>query len=129
MQSPNLPGTPTGRHPREATLMKRRWGVEVMGISRTSGGYMLEFRFKVLDAHLAAPLFDHKIRPYLLDPRTGAKMIVPSPEKVGELRSVNTPEAGRNYWMIFANPGGVIKPGTLVDVIVGDFRADGLIVN
>ena len=55
--------------------------------------------------------------------------MVPSPEKVGQLRNVNTPEAGRQYWVLFANPGQMIKPGTQVDVLIGDFRASGLTVN
>jgi hypothetical protein len=127
--APHSSLTPAGRHPREAALMKRRWGVEVLGVQQASGGYMLEFRFRVLDAKLAASLFDRKIRPQLIDSATGARVIVPSPEKVGELRNVNPPEAGRNYWIMFANPGKFISPGRKVSVVIGDFRADGLIVN
>lgn len=126
---PHAPHTPAGRHPREATLMKRRWGVELLGLRQASGGYMLEFRFKVLDAKLAASLFNTKIKPQLIDSETGATVIVPSPLKVGELRSLNPPEAGRNYWIMFANPGKVIQPGSKVSVVIGEFRADGLIVN
>ena len=34
-----------------------KWGVQIVGLPTTSGGYMLDFRFRVLDAKKAAPLF------------------------------------------------------------------------
>jgi hypothetical protein len=30
--------------------------------------------------------------------------------------------------MFFANPGGYVKPGRRVSVVIGDFRADGIVV-
>src|SRR4051812_31229672 len=48
------------QHPREHTLIKRRWGIELMGVQLTSGDYMLEFRYKVLDAKKAKPIFERK---------------------------------------------------------------------
>jgi|SRR4051794_9742361 hypothetical protein len=119
----------TSRSSRVATLTKRKWGVEVLGVHLTAAGYMMQFNYKVLDPKKAASLFDRRIKPYLVDTNTGAKFLVPSPEKVGQLRNVNTPEAGRIYWVLFANPGQMIKPGTQVDVVIGDFRASGLSVN
>jgi hypothetical protein len=49
-------------------------------------------------------------------------------EKVGELRQTATPELGREYWMVFANRGKLVKPGQRVDVMIGPFRAEGLTV-
>jgi hypothetical protein len=119
----------TAHSSRSATLTKRKWGVEILGVHLTAAGYMLQFNYKVLDPKKANPLFDRRTKPYLLDTKTGAKFLVPSPEKVGQLRNVNTPEAGRNYWVLFANPAKMIKPGTQVDVVIGDFQATGLVVN
>jgi hypothetical protein len=118
----------TNRSSRFATLTKRKWGIEVFGVHLTAAGYMLQFDYKVLDAKKAEALFDRRIKPYLLDTKTGAKFLVPAPEKVGQLRNVNTPEAGRTYWVLFANPAKMIKAGTQVDVVIGDFRAAGLTV-
>jgi len=58
----------------------------------------------------------------------GSRLTVPTMEKIGMLRQTATPEAGREYWMVFANPGKLVKPGQRVDVVVGAFRASSLTV-
>jgi len=116
------------RHPRWKTFLKRTWGVEVMNVRQTAAGYMLEFRYKVLDAEKAKPLFERRTRPVLIHAETGAKLIVPTPAKTGALRNSNLPLAGRTYWMFFANPGKLVKPGEHVSIEIGEFRVDGLIV-
>ena len=111
-----------------AESLRERWGIEVVAIRESAAGYMLDFRYRVLDPAKAAPLFERKIKPYLIDEATGAKFQVPVPPKTGALRTTYPPKAGRTYFMFFANPGKYIKPGSRVTVVVGDFRADGLIV-
>jgi len=115
-------------HPREKTFIKRTWGVEVMDVRRTAAGYMLEFRYRVLDAEKARPLFERRTKPVLTHAETGAKLIVPTPAKTGALRNSNTPLVGRTYWMFFANPGKLVKPGQHVSIEIGAFRVDGLVV-
>jgi hypothetical protein len=112
-----------------ATQLKREWGIEVLDVHQTSAGYMLQFRYRVLDPKAAKPLFDRKTKPYLVDVTTGAKVIVPSPEKIGQLRNVNQPEAGRIYWVMFANPAKMIQKGSPVSVHIGDFDSATLIVD
>jgi hypothetical protein len=112
-----------------ATPVKRQWGIEVLDLHQTSAGYMLQFRYRVLDPKAAMPLFDRKTKPYLIDITTGAKVVVPSPEKVGALRNLNPPETGRIYWMLFANPAKMIKKGSPVSVHIGDFDSGTLIVD
>jgi hypothetical protein len=116
------------RHPREKTFLKRKWGVEVMHVRQTAAGYMLEFRYRVLDPEKAKPLFERQTKPMLIHAETGAQLIVPTPAKTGALRNSNPPIAGRIYWMFFANPGKLVQPGHHVSVEIGEFRADGLIV-
>lgn len=116
------------RHPREKTFLKRRWGVEVMSVRQTAAGYMLEFRYRVLDAEKAKPLFERKTKPVLTHAESGARLIVPTPAKTGALRNSNPPLAGHTYWMFFANPGRLVKPGEHVNVEIGEFHADGLVV-
>jgi hypothetical protein len=115
-------------HPREKTYMKRQWGVEVMFVRQTAAGYMLEFRYRVLDPEKAKPLFERRAKPTLTHSESGARLIVPTPPTTGALRNSNPPVAGRIYWMFFANPGKLVKPGEHVSVEIGQFRADGLIV-
>jgi len=116
------------RHPREKTFLKRQWGVEVLDVRQTAAGHMLEFRYRVLDAEKAKPLFERRTKPVLTHAETGAQLIVPTPAKTGALRNSNPPIAGRTYWMFFGNPGKLVQPGHHVSVEIGEFRADGLVV-
>jgi len=115
-------------HPRENTFMKRQWGVEPIYVRQTAAGYMLEFRYKVLDAEKAKPLFERRTKPALTHVESGAKLIVPTPPKTGALRNSNLPLAGRVYWMYFANPGQLVKPGDHVNIEIGEFRLEGAVV-
>jgi len=108
--------------------MEERWGIQISGIRLTSGGFMLDFRYRVIDAEKAAPLFDRATKPHLIHQETGAKFMVPNPPKTGPLRTSNEPQQGRVYWMFFGNPGRYVKPGDKVTVVIGDFRAENLIV-
>jgi hypothetical protein len=116
------------RHTREWTYLKRQWGVEVMFVREAAAGYMLEFRYRVLDAEKAKPLFERRTKPMLTHAESGATLIVPTPPTTGALRNSNPPIAGRVYWMFFANPGKLVKPGQHVSVRIGEFLADGLVV-
>lgn len=125
------PAEPTAAkkpHPREKTLLKRRWGTEVVGVRRTAAGTMLEFRYRVIDEEKAKPLFARLTKPVLVHEASGAELPVPRPAKTGPLRNSDPPVQGRTYWMFFTNPGGLVKPGETVSVVIGDFRADGLVV-
>lgn len=117
----------TGDPPSEAGI-EERWGVKVLSIRHSAGGYMLDFRYRVLDPEKALPLFDRKIKPHLVDEATGAVFAVPEPPKVGALRSTRKPQPGKNYFVMFANPGGYVKKNSKVSVVIGDFRAENLVV-
>lgn len=114
---------------RESLYYKRNWGVEIIGVKPVSSGYMLEFRYRVLDPDKVKLLNDRKSKAYLRDEASGTVLAVPAMENVGELRSGSKPELNRIYFMIFGNPGKLVKSGSRVAVIVGDFHVDGLIVD
>jgi hypothetical protein len=115
-------------HPRMKTYMKRQWGVEVLWIKETAGGYMLEYRYKVLDAEKAKPLFERQTKPVLIHEESGLRLAVPVPSKTGALRNSNLPQAGKTYWMFFSNPGGLVKAGDQVSIQIGDYLQQHLIV-
>jgi len=50
-------------------------------------------------------------------------------EQVGQLRQSADPEEGKSYWMAFSNKGLLVKRGDRVSVVIGQFRADGLVVD
>jgi|GEM_PF-3240638 len=108
-----------------------QWGVQVIGVNYTAGGFLLDFRFRVLDASKAEVLFDSRIKPYLKSEQSGTKLSVPTAAKIGALRtSKRGPniQDGKIYAMMFANPGYSVKPGQKVSVVVGDFSVEHLTV-
>ena len=113
---------------RNNTFLRRTWGVETLYVQENAGGYMLEYRYKVLDGKKAEPLFNRQIKPVLTHKKTGARLIVPTPAKTGALRNSNLPKTGKTYWMFFANPGNLVKPGDKVSIKIGKFEVKDLVV-
>jgi hypothetical protein len=109
--------------------LEQKWGIQVASLHLSANGYMVDFRYKVMDSQKAAALGDPKAKPYLLDQATGAKLVVPRSPKVGPLRqSAENLTAGKVYFALFSNPGKVVKTGSKVTVAIGDFKAENLVV-
>lgn len=104
------------------------WGVDNLLVQRTSSNNLIRFSYRVTDPVRAKMLNDRKATPLMFNPRTQAVLHVPVMEKVGPLRQSFTPEAGKDYWMAFSNKGNLVKAGDRVNVIIGSFHADGLLV-
>lgn len=105
------------------------WGVDSLNLKWTESGEVIRFSYRVLDAEKAKALNDKKSQPSLIDPQAGVSLVIPTMEKIGQLRQSSTPEAGRSYWMAFSNKGRHVKRGDHVDVVIGPFRAEGLVVD
>jgi len=106
--------------------IEEHWGVRILGVRLSAAGNMMDFRYHVVDPGKAAPLFIRGLQPVLQDEVSGAKFIVPAPPKTGPLRSTNVPQAGRNYFMFFANPARFVRPGNAVTITIGEFRVEHL---
>ena len=116
----------------EAQELADKWGVELLGMRLTTAGYMLDFRFRVMDADKALPLFDHRIKPHIVADRSNIKLPVPMSTKVGAFRPTNRGKnikADKTYYMIFGNPDRHVKAGEKVTVVIGDFKVEHLMVN
>src|SRR6516225_5056477 len=103
--------------------------MDSMAAKAVESGELIKFSYRVLDAEKARPLSDKTNEPLMFDPALKAKLVVPSLEEVGQLRQSSTPEAGKSYWMAFSNPGRVVKKGDHVDIVIGQFRAKGIVVD
>jgi len=114
--------------PRAEMYYEGVWGVGELRVKVAESGEMIRFNYRVLDPQKAAALNDKKAEPELIDPEAGVKLAVPQMEKIGKLRQSSTPKAGMTYWMAFANPTLVVKRGHRVDVVIGSFRANNLVV-
>jgi hypothetical protein len=113
------------------TDLAENWGIEVIGIKHAMTGYMLDFRFRVLDLNKALPLFDPRHHAYVETERSHIKLPVPIAEKIGSLRPTNRGQnikAGKTYYILFANPDSHVKPNEKVSVVIGDFKVEHLTV-
>ena len=104
------------------------WGVDKLRVKQAESGELIRFTWRVIDPERAKLLNDKKVQPMLIDPQAGVQLVVPTMEKVGQLRQSSTPEAGKSYWMAFSNTGRPVKRGDRVTVVIGQFRIDGLLV-
>lgn len=112
----------------ESIAMEERWGVQIIGMRMSGGGHMLDFRYRVIDPEKARPLFKRQTKPQLIDQASGRSLSVPNMPKIGPLRNSDIPRAGTNYWMFFGNTGNLVKAGSRVTVVIGEFRVQDLVV-
>lgn len=115
----------------ESRPPEETWGIKAMSLRPTFGGTMLDFRYKVVDADKARPLFDRKIKPYLFDPSSGAALGTVEDTKLGALRASarNPPVAGKKYYALFSNGHGTVKRGSKVTVVLGDCKLENVVVD
>jgi hypothetical protein len=113
---------------RQALMLRRLWGIDEVHVRYTASGAVVRFSYRVVDVNKARVLNDKNVEPYLLVKKNGAKFQVPSAEKVGKLRQTPPPENGREYWMVFTNVRRTLVPGDHVEIVIGNFRADELVV-
>jgi hypothetical protein len=126
VHTPYRPGRFAGR---AGTYYRLVWGIEGLSVKSAEAGEVIRFTYQVLDPKKAKTLNDKRLEPSLIDERAHVKLVVPQMDKVGKLRQAVPPEAGKQYWMLFSNKGGYVKRGDRVSVVIGSFRADGLVVD
>jgi len=126
--APLQPAARTLRSERAAMMYRRLWGIEDITLRAAASGSVIRFSYRVVDADKAKILNDKKQNPYLLVEKNGERLEVPTTEKVGQLRQTAASENGREYWMAFGNRNHMVQPGDRVEVVIGPFRASGLVV-
>ena len=102
---------------------------EVLAARLTAAGYMIDMRFHIKDGKKAAPLFDRKVKPYIIEEKTGARLMVPVSAKLGALRQA--PQHvydDRTYFMFFANPARRIASGDKITLVIGRYRQQHIVV-
>jgi hypothetical protein len=114
---------------REAAYFEAVWGIDDPRVKAVESGIILQFSYRVLDPEKAKVLSNKDFAPLLESPEKGVQLVVPSLEKVGQLRQApHKIEAGKTYWMAFSNSGRILKPGDRVDIEIGSFHARGILV-
>jgi len=65
----------------------------------------------------------------MIEQATGTKLVIPNTPKLGPLRqSAMRLEKGKVYFMLFANSGRLVKSGSQVTIVIGDFKVRDLTV-
>ena len=105
------------------------WGVDSLSVKAVESGALIRFTYRVLNPQKATILNNKKIDAFLDSPAENVRLSIPSLEKVGQLRQGSTEEAGKSYWMAFSNPRRTVKRGDHVNIVIGKFHAEGLIVD
>ncbi len=132
--SPPSAGAPTRYLPsrfggRAGLYYKTVWGVDSLSVKWAESGELIRFAWRVVDPDRARVLSDKKAEPALEDPQAGVSLVVPAMENIGLLRQSAPPQVGKSYWMAFSNKGRLVKRGDRVNVVIGPFRADNLVVD
>jgi hypothetical protein len=127
-------GAPTHYTPdrfagRAGTYYLEIWGIDSISVKLVESGELVRFSYRVVEPGKAEALNDKRNEPSLIDPQAGVSLVVPTMEKVGQLRQTGTAESGRSYWMTFSNKGRHVKRGHRVDVVIGPFQAKNLVVD
>lgn len=108
---------------------EQQFGITLLGVRVTAAGHMLDFRYRVVDTAKAGRLIRPQMGLALVDQATKTEMQVPVMEKVGALQQTRShllPD--RTYSVLFANRGGVVKPGSKVTIQFGELTLADLVV-
>jgi hypothetical protein len=112
---------------------RQRWaygtlgGIDNLKVQQTASGTLLRFSYRITDANKAMALNDKNAKPCLIDQKTRTVLQISESQNLGQLRQTDVPVKGHEYWMIFSNKG-VVKPGSRVDVVIGNLSFNGLVV-
>lgn len=109
--------------------LEKDWGLEVIALRRSAGGYMLDFRYRIVDREKALDIVEGRMKPFIVDEARKLLLQVPTAEKVGALRQTHvSPRPDFIYFMMFGNPGKAIQAGDKVSLVIGDVRIDNVVV-
>jgi hypothetical protein len=102
------------------TGLADRLGVQISQVAVTGQGGLVDLRYRVIDPDLASAIHDPATPPAVIDDRTG---VVVSDLFMGHQHSEEF-RAGTTYYLIFTNPGNLVRRGTTVSVLLGDSQVD-----
>jgi hypothetical protein len=101
-----------------AAGLLERSGVRVVRVAASGGGGLLDLRFQVVDPERAAAVHDADTPPALVDERTGGAIagLFMGHSHHGWFK------AGVTYYLVFENPGTLVRRGDRVSVVLGPAR-------
>jgi hypothetical protein len=105
------------------SALEEQSGMRITLIAVTAAGGMVDFRFKVTDVEKAKKILqDGKLLPSLMVAGSNVSL-KPAPETLQDLKLEN----GLVYYILYSNTGNLVKPGTPVSVLIGDWQLEPII--
>jgi hypothetical protein len=101
-----------------ATAFERKSGVRIVRVAVSGAGGLVDLRYQVLDPDRAAAIHDRATPPELVDERTGVVVdsLLMGHSHEGRFKPAQT------YYLIFDNPGSLVRRGSRVTVRLGAAR-------
>lgn len=122
-------GVPAGgvqwqRRPVDAADLPGAVGVQLMLVAVSGDGGLLDLRYRVTDADKAAALHASSTPPAIVDEETGlvVSRLYMNHGHSGPLKPAVT------YYLVFENPGGWVRRGRVVTVLLGAFQVEHVAV-
>jgi hypothetical protein len=110
--------------------LEASFGIQIVSTKLSGNNYLVDVRYRVVDAQKARPILDKSVKPVLVQTQTGDRFYVPTPPIVGALRqTVNKSRPiieDRVYFLLFANPNQKLKAGDQVTLGIGEFSKPNL---
>ena len=99
-------------------------GVQLVRITVSAGGGMLDLRYRIMDPDKAAIVHDKKKPPTIVDEATGRS----ASQSWMPHHGGGEPKFAVTYYELIYNPDGIIKRGDRVTLVIGDTRLAHVIV-
>jgi hypothetical protein len=103
-----------------AAGLAQRSGVKITQVAVTGNGGLVDLRFQVIDPDLANALHEAGTPPAVVDEQSG---LVVHDLFMGHSHS-DSFKAGVTYYLVFENPGNLVRRGDKVTVLLGDAQVE-----
>lgn len=113
-----------GRTAVDSAGLAQRSGVRITQVAVTGGGGLVDLRFQVLDPNLANTLHNQAAPPAVIDEKTG--LVVR--DLLMNHSHTDAFKAGVTYYLVFDNPGGWVRRGSQVTVLLGSAEVRHVVV-
>lgn len=112
----------TDSTPVAGLALEERWGIRVKQVGVTAEGGLVDLRYTVIDPDKAARMFEDLATVPLITTADGTRIQLTS-----KVKHHQQFETGRTYYILYKNPRDAVRAGSIVSVLVGDARVDGIV--
>ena len=98
-------------------------GIRIVRVSIIAGGGMIDLRYQVVDPDKAVVVHDDENPPGFIIEATGQVINTPYHD-----HSIFEAHHAITYHELIMNPAGVLKPGELITVMIGESRLEHVVV-